>query len=479
MWDNLQRFVKNIGLGIKNIFVGHSPAKVIFRVYFITVLLGTLFLLLPYSRQPGTDPLKFIDALFTATSAFSDTGLTIHVTSDYFSFFGQLVIILLIQVGGIGIMAVRILIVLLLGRKLSISQRYLAKSERGSVKAGGIVRLMKQALTIVLIGEAVVATLMIIQFTTKYYTDPNYPFDGNFWTAVWYGVFHSISAFNNAGFDIMGAESMVLFAEDYFIQSLILIGLVIGGIGFPTLAEFVDWIKAKIKGLDFHWTLYTRLAMRLYFIFFALGLLGVLWIELTDGVIFTNPDFTLIEKIFYMVFHTFSTRNAGYATINLNVFNYGTLLIFIIMMWIGANPSSTGGGIRTTTFGLVLLSLFSLMGGKNRVRIMDREIPKETVDRAFAVMSLTIIIIMISTVVIVVTTPNVTVLAAMFEAVSAFGTTGLSLGITASLTIAGKIAIIILMIVGQLGVTTTLLLWNDDAHTKDMVQVLQEDIIIG
>lgn len=479
MWETIQRVAKTIGFGIKNIFVGHSPAKVIFRVYFITVFLGTLFLLLPYARQPGTDPLKFIDALFTATSAFSDTGLTIHVTSEYFTFFGQLVIILLIQVGGIGIMAVRILIVLLLGRKLTISQRYLAKSERGSVKAGGIVRLMKQALTIVLIGEAIVAVLMVIQFVTKYYTDPLYPFDGNFWTAVWYGIFHSISAFNNAGFDIMGAESMVLFAEDYFIQTLILIGLVIGGIGFPTLAEFMDWIKAKFKKQDFHWTLYSRLAMRLYFIFFFLGLASVLLIELTHGIIFTNPDYTLVEKIFYVVFHTFSTRNAGYSTVNLNVFNYGTLLIFIMMMWIGANPSSTGGGIRTTTFGLILLSLQSLMGGKHRVRIMDREIPKETVERAFAVMSLTIIMIMLATIVIVVSTPNTTVLTAMFEAVSAFGTTGLSLGITATLSLAAKIAIIILMIVGQLGVTTTLLLWNDDAHTKDMVQVLQEDVIIG
>ena len=479
MWESIVGFFKSIGYGIKNIFVGHSPAKVIFRVYFITIVIGTLFLLLPYARQPGTDPLHFIDALFTAISAFSDTGLTIHVTGEYFSFFGQLVIILLIQVGGIGIMAVRILIVLLLGRKLSISQRYLARSERGSVKAGGIVRLMKQALSIVLIGELIVAILMIIRFTTVYFYDPAFPFQGDFMKVIWYGVFHSISAFNNAGFDIMGAESMILFRTDYFIQTLIMIGLIIGGMGFPLLAEFVDWIKAKMKGADFHWSLFARLAIRLYFLFFLIGFGAVVWIELSAGTMWNNPDYSVMEKIFYLVFHTFSTRNAGYSTMNLNVFNLGTLLVFIILMWIGANPSSTGGGIRTTTFGLILLSLGALMQGKHRVRVMDREIPKETVERAFAVMALTIIIVMISTVVVVVTTPGASVISALFETVSAFGTTGLSLGLTTSLTTAGKIAIMILMIIGQLGVTTTLLLWNDDSHTKDVVQVLQEDIIIG
>lgn len=479
MKESIMNFFKSIRITAKSMFFGHSPAKVIFRVYFMTVMAGTLLLLLPWARQPGTESMSFLDALFTATSAFSDTGLTLEVTSTYFSFFGQLIIILLIQVGGIGIMAVRILIILLLGKKLSISQRYLAKSERGSVKAGGIVKLMKQALTIILTGELIVAILFIARFMTMYYTNPAYPFHGDFWATVWSGIFHSISAFNNAGFDIMGPTSLTLFKNDYFIQTLVVLGLVIGGLGFPVLADMVEYLKAKFKGNDFHWSLYTKLSIRLYFLFFVIGLLGVAWIELAQGTLWSNPEYTLIEKIFYLVFHTFSTRNAGYATVDLNIFNHATLLIFIALMWIGANPSSTGGGIRTTTFGLILLSLGSLMGGKHRVRVMDREIPKETVDRAYAVMSLTIIIITLATIVVAATTPSASIVQSLFEAVSAFGTTGLSLGITASLSSAGKIAIILLMIIGQLGVTTTLLLWNDEAHPKDAFIVPQEDIIIG
>ena len=479
MKESVVNFFQSLKTGLKNLFFGHSPAKVIFRVYFLTVMLGTVLLMLPFARQADTEPLTFLNALFTATSAFSDTGLTLHVTSTYFSFFGQLVIILLIQVGGIGIMAVRILIILLLGKKLSISQRYLARSERGSVKAGGIVKLMKQALAIILTGEALVAILFIVRFMTSYYNDPAFPTHGDFWGTVWSGIFHSISAFNNAGFDIMGATSLDYFRNDYFIQTLVVIGLVIGGLGFPVLAEALEYIKAKLKGADFHCSLYTRLSIRLYFAFFLIGVIGVFWIELAQGSLWSNPDFTFIEKIYYLVFHTFSTRNAGYATIDLNAFHQSTLLIFIALMWIGANPSSTGGGIRTTTFGLILMSLGALMGGKHRVRVMDREIPRETVDRAYAVMSLTIIIITLATLVVAATTPSASFIQSLFEAVSAFGTTGLSLGITTSLTVAGKIAIILLMIIGQLGVTTTLLLWNDEAHPKDSVIVLQEDIIIG
>lgn len=469
---------------IYGVFTGKKPPQKLFRFYFFMILLGALLLMLPISNKNHKwFDLSFIDAVFTAASAFSDTGLTINVTSEYFSFFGQLVILLLIQLGGIGLMAIKVLIMMLLHKKIGISERHLISSERGSGKVGGTMKVIVAALKTIFMIEFIAAILLGIRFYFGYFNDPSYPFDGNFFTLIWHSIFHSISAVNNAGFDIIGSASLAPYAQDYFIQTIIMVCLILGGIGFPVFYDISEWVKARKKGEKHRFSTFTKFTIKIYFSVMIIGIGLVFGIELlkggSEGILY-NSSYTTVQKIYYVVFHTVSTRNAGFATIDLNQFSSGSQFVFSTLMWIGASPASTAGGVRTTTFWLAILSIFSFAKGNSQVIINNRRVPSSTIAKSILVVFVAQILVVIATTLLLfIGEGNFTVIQAFFEVCSAFGTTGLTLGITAQLGFFGKIVIIILMIIGQVGVSGSLLMWNSNHEVTKKVILPEEDIIIG
>ncbi len=465
---------------IHTIFFGHMVPQRIFRIYFAIVLLGAFLLMLPISIKENTS-IRFIDALFTSASAFSDTGLSVKVTVDTFTFFGQLVLLILIQFGGIGLMTLKIMIALALGRKISIGDKAMLSAERGLGKLGGSMKYIITIIKMVFAFQLLLAILFGFRFYFSYFHNPNYAFYENFWKLIWHSIFHAVSAVNNAGFDIIGANSFTPFATDYFIQTLVMVGLIFGGIGFPVLYDVRNYFRSRKTKEPFKFSLFTKICFRMYFSVLIVGLALVFGFELlTSNGILYNQAYTLPQRIFYLVFHTVSTRNAGFATVDMNQFSIATRLVFAIMMWIGASPVSTAGGIRTTTFFLAILAIFRVIKREDHINVYNKRIPLSTMERSLVVIVVSQILILGAVMVMLVSmTHSASFMSVFFEACSAFGTTGLTMGITSNLGVVGKIAIILLMFIGQQGVTTTLLMWNDTKPSISQPQLVEEDILIG
>lgn len=460
-----------------NLFNCKTLPRKIFTFYFTAIILGTLLLMLPISRKPGTESISFINALFTASSAFSDTGLTVLNTGAYFSIFGQITILLLIQIGGIGLMALKVILFLFLGKKIGIKERMFATNERGSGKLGGAIELLKTALIVIFSVELIAAILFSLRYYFVYFDHPI--FDNNILNVIFQGIFASISSTNNAGFDILGGESIVMFANDYYIQTVTIICFVIGGLGFPFIYDIKNFFACKKNNIKFHLSYFSKFVLRIYFSIAAVAIITVFAIELTSGTILYNEDIPLVQRIFYVIFNTLSTRNAGYATINLNEFATGTRIVLSILMWIGAAPASTGGGIRITTFFICILALMSYSKNQKETAFLGRRIPEDTVIKSLLVVFISQALLFIVSVIIVTSNPSINFLEAYFESSSAFGTTGLTLGITTNLTTLSKIAIISLMFIGQLGVSSTILMFSNKKNYTNKNTLPEEDILIN
>jgi trk system potassium uptake protein len=466
---------------IYNTFTGRSVPQTFLRLYLIVNVVAALLLMLPIAHRAGVEGISFVDALFTSVSAFSTTGLTVKTTSEYYSVFGQVVILFLIQVGGIGLMSLKVIFALLLNTRLSIRDRNLVSQERGTGRVGGSIKFFITAVEVVLIAELVIAILLGLRFYFGYFNNPDIPYYQNFGLLVWHAIFHSVSAVNNAGFDITGAASLAPYVGDIFIQILVVISLVIGGIGFPVFYELKNYFHAKKEKEVFHFSIFTKITVRVYFILALVGLLLAFGIEFFNGTLLHNTDYSILERISMVVFHVFSTRNAGYSTIDLNQFAEGTRFLFTILMWIGASPASTGGGIRTTTLLLGFLAVIAVSTKRYESNVFQRHIPKETIEKSLVVIFVAAMLVAFSTFVILATNtnPNLNFNNVFFEVMSAFGTTGLSLGATRYLNTLGKFIIILTMFIGQQGVTLTLLQWNQKSVSSVKPTFVEEDVLIS
>lgn len=460
-----------------NIFNCKTLPRKIFTFYFIAIAIGTILLLLPISRSNSINNISLIDAIFTASSAFSDTGLIVLNTGKDFSIFGQVVIMLLIQIGGIGLMALKILLLMFIGKKIGLKEKLIATNERGSGKIGNTYEVIKTSLIVIFITELVATILFSLRYYFKYFDTP--VFDGNVFNVIFQALFAAISSTNNAGFDILGGNSLEMFANDYYIQIVTMICFIIGGLGFPLFYDIKNLIKAKIKKEKYNISFFTKFVLRVYFGIALISLILVFIIELTSGTLLYDKNIPLIQRIFYVIFNTFSTRNAGYATTNISNFAPGTQVVYSILMWIGAAPSSTGGGIRITTFFICLLALYSFSKNRNNTVFLNKAIPENTVKKSLLVSFLSQSLLIIVAIIIISSSNNISLLEGYFEASSAFGTTGLTLGITTSLSTISKIAIIFLMFIGQLGVSSTILVWSNKKNNDSTLTYPQEDIIIN
>ncbi|CAG9620531.1 TrkH family potassium uptake protein [Sutcliffiella rhizosphaerae] len=415
-----------------------SPAQLIVSFYFVAVLIAVILLSLPIARY-DTGDWSFIDALFTAVSAVSVTGLTVVDTSTTFTVTGVILIAFVMHFGGVGVMAVSTFIWLLFGRKIGLRERRLMMLDQNQSNLSGIVKLVKQILVLILAIE-MIGTLVLGSYFLIYYD--------TWQEAFYHGFFAAVSATTNGGFDITG-QSLAPFANDYFVQFIIMILITSGAIGFPVLIEIKEFFAHK-NG-KFRFSLFTKITTITFAFLITIGTLLIIVLEIDSYF----KGMSWHETLFYALFQSVTTRSGGLSTMDVSEFTLPTLLVMCTLMFIGASPSSVGGGIRTTTFALNILFLFHFARGHKHIKLFGREIHEEDIIKSLVVLLLAITICC-SSIIILSMTEGFSLIQIVFEVCSAFGTTGLSMGITPDLTTVGKLVIMSLMFIGRVGLLTFL-----------------------
>ncbi|ASN05934.1 TrkH family potassium uptake protein [Virgibacillus necropolis] len=440
-----------------------SPVQLILLFYCVAIVVSTVILALPFAHEEGVDA-SFIDLLFIAVSAISVTGLTPISISETFNTSGYFLLAFILQFGAVGVMAMGTFIWIILGKKIGLKERRLIMTDQNQTSFAGMVRLIKQimlvVLTIELIGFIILGTYYIQYFPT-------------IGEAYLHGFFGSISATTNGGFDITGS-SLIMFKDDYFVQFINMLLIIFGAIGFPVLIEVKEYMFAKEavrKSLRF--SLFTKVTT---FTFFALIVVGAIIIGLLDSGNFFD-DKSWHEIVFYSLFQSVTTRSGGLATMDVSQLTEQNHLFMSFLMFIGASPSSAGGGIRTTTFALVLIFIFTYARGGVSIRIFKREVHQEDLLKAVTVSLMAIAFVFSSILVISIVEPY-SLSEILFEVTSAFGTVGLSLGITSELTTLSKFILMMLMFIGRVGIITFLFMFKNN-KSSGKFHYPKERMIIG
>ncbi|MBM7572767.1 TrkH family potassium uptake protein [Aquibacillus albus] len=441
-----------------------STIHLIVIYYLLAISISTLLLSIPLLHSPGIE-LSFIDTLFTAVSAISVTGLTVVSTAETFNAYGKIAIAFILQLGGIGIMTLGTFIWVLLGKKIGLRGRQLIRIDQNSRNLSGLVKLMLKIFKIILVIE-LVGTIILSTYFLNYFD--------TWQEALLHGFFGAVSATTNGGFDITGA-SLIPFANDYFVQFVNIILIILGAIGFPVLIEVQELMKGMYQDTNdkYKFSLFTKLTT---FTFVGLVLIGWLLIYLLERNAFF-ADKTWHETLFYSLFQSVTSRSGGLSTMDVSEFSMPTLILTCGLMFIGASPSSVGGGIRTTTFAIMLLAIYNYAKGNSSIKVFGREIDPEDISRSFIVISTATMLCFIATITLA-SSENLPIITILFEVSSAFGTTGLSMGITPDLSTFGKCVIMFLMFIGRIGIFSFLFILRGK-ETKDIYHYPTEKVIIG
>nr|WP_066391811.1 TrkH family potassium uptake protein [Neobacillus mesonae] len=430
MWGKLRAWMERL-----------SPAQVISGYYLLAVTISILLFSIPAVHKPGVKA-SFIDTVFTAVSVVSDTGLMVFDISKTFSTFGYFVIMIILQFAGIGVMAISTFFWMLMGRKIGLRERQLIMVDNNQFALSGLVLLVKEILKIIILIELTGGIILGLHFL-KYYPT---------WSeAFLHGLFASVSATTNAGMDITG-ESLAPYAGDYFVQLINIIQIILGAIGFPVLIEVKEYFlrKKTDPGKPFRFSLFAKLTTSTYGILLVFGTILIFLIEFNHYF----KDMTWHKSFFYALFQATTTRSAGITTMDINDFSMPTLLVMSIFMFIGGSPNSVGGGIRTTTFALNMLFVYHFTRGNRDIKIFNRELHPDDILKSFAITLLAIVMCFISVVALSISDHQNSLIAIFFEVCSAFGTVGMSTGITPELSTFGKIILMILMFIGRIGLTS-------------------------
>ncbi|MCR3922426.1 MAG: TrkH family potassium uptake protein [Firmicutes bacterium] len=430
--------------------------------YLLVIIMGTLLLSLPIASKSSISP-GVVNALFTSTSATCVTGLVIFDTYTQWSYFGQVVILLLIQVGGLGFMTIITLFSFMLKRKIGLKERGLLRESVNVMYIGGIVRLTKKILLGTLLLETLGAVLLAIRFVPRM----------GFWPGVYYGIFHAVSAFCNAGFDLMGKygqfSSLTTFADDIAVSLTITFLIIVGGIGF-----FVwdDVIKNKYHFKKYR--LHTKIVLSITTILIVSGSLSYYIFERTNLL----SGMVIGEQIVASIFAAVTPRTAGFNTIDTAALTPASKLLTMMLMFIGGSPGSTAGGIKTTTFAVILLSLWSSLRNTKCDNIFGRRLEESALKKASAVVTFNLILILSAAFLISATNATLPINDVLFEVTSAISTVGLSTGITGTLSVFAQIIITLLMYCGRVGSLSFALLFTEHMLPAP-VQNLKEKISIG
>lgn len=445
-------------------FLHSTPTRLIAGYYFLFTVGFAILLWLPFSLQEGVS-LSFLDALFVSTSGLSVTGLSPVSLNETFSLPGILILALDMQIGGLGLMMLSTAIWLLAGHKISTRERALIMTDQNQINLSGVVKLVKS----VLISFLIIELISMIILGNYYYFADYYPV---YWTAMLQGFFTTVSAITNGGFDITGA-SLIPFKNDYFVQSIHMFLMFFGAMGFPVILDIQKYFHCKKTNKRFRFSFYTKLTMVTTMILWIGGIVSFYIFEYHHFLADKGP----IEGFFYATFTSLTTRNAGFTTVDMNHFSTATLAMLSGLMFIGSSPNSVGGGIRTTTFAIMVLAILSFARGKQYVNIYGREIETNTVYKSFMIFIVGILIVCFSTLLICASDPF-SLMEIFFEVSSAFGTTGLTMGITGNLSSFAKIVLIITMFIGRIGIVTFLMIFRASVHPAK-VRYPKADVIIG
>lgn len=411
--------------------VGRSPGQMLTIGYLVVIIIGTILLKLPFATV-SRDGLSLVDALFTATSATCVTGLIVMNTGAAFSMFGQLVILILIQIGGLGIMTMSTAVALLTGRKISLRQRLIIQEDLNQLRISGLLRLIQYILLVTFIIEGTGAVFLFTRFIQ------DYPLG----RAIFLSVFHAVSAFNNAGFDLFG-NSLEGFVGDPLVNLSVILLIILGGLGFAVLAELYD--KRRVTSLHAKMVLSTTLILLL------IGFAAFFFMEYhNEG---TMANLNIGEKVMASLFLAVTPRTAGFNTIPTGALTQSTLLFIMVLMFIGASPGSTGGGIKTTTVSTLFSALWRTVRGKSDVELFRRRLDEDIIQKAFIILILSLILVLVTTFILSIT-EQIGLKDLLFETISAFGTVGLSTGVTTKLSGIGRILIVITMFIGRVGPLT-------------------------
>ncbi len=434
-----------------------SPFAIVAISFLGIIIIGTILFKLPVSTQ-SVESLSWVDSLFLSASAVCVTGLsTIPNLAETLSVFGKFVLAALIQIGGLGIVTIAIYVLVVLGIKIGVTERYVLKEALNQKGLGGMIKLVR---SIVLTALAIESFGLIINFIVFIQEFP-------FWQALGHSAFHAISSFNNAGFDILGTTSLQNYSTNILLNINTMVMIIIGGIGFIVIRDILD--KKSYKGLS----IYSKIVIKTTLILIILGALVI--------KLFEYNNITWLEAIFTSV----TSRTAGFSTTNISLFSYTTLVVIMIFMFIGASPNSTGGGIKTTTLFIIFKSITSFLAGKPCIT-HKRAVEDQNKNKAFVLITLSFSVTVFMFLIVSLiesrnTAYNMTFIDVLFETFSAFGTVGLSTGITPSLMPGSKILLSILMFIGRLGPITIFGIMNKNwGHPEvNHVSYAVEKVLVG
>ncbi|ATZ17772.1 TrkH family potassium uptake protein [Mesoplasma melaleucae] len=507
----------------------------IFLIYFIIVLFGGFLLCIPgiviNNDLNGFDfRWDYLTGIFTASSAFSDTGVNIIDPSHDYSFWGQLILLILIEMGGIGVLTLKIILFVSINKKISLNDTIVAQSERGNDVKSSTIELIKDGFIFLTFVQLLAAGVLFFLF---FFSDPaTQSLNGtelnvvspyhNFIKSIWFAIFHSTSAINNAGFDLLSTSSLQPYNieghQAYAIQIVFLLEWVIGGLGYPTFHDIKRKIKARRVGQKVRLSLFTKLN---FWVYSSLAIVGPLlvfaseYLNQANSLIYNyytyevdqltqmpinvtitgaKPGYAVAMDI---IFNTTACRNAGFSTVPINDFNASSKVILSSLMFIGSAPSSTAGGIRTTTFAIILLSTWAIVRNKSYTSAFKKVIPAETVRRSFSVFFISVFILAIVIILIyfdsnAYLTPSIdnelvqnqgdaSIVQILTLITSAYGTVGMNPFIQVQMYNFGvltKLLVILCMFLGQLGISNTLLAFIKPSK-KTNFKYLEEDVTIG
>lgn len=454
-----------------------SPSQTIMLGFALMILAGAFLLNLPIASKSGNS-IGFLNALFTATSANCVTGLVVVNTMEHWTLFGKIVILILIQFGALGFMTVMTIAMMLTRKRISLRNRQAIQASFNQDNIGGMVKLVKRVVIITLMIEAIGAIFLAITFYVEMQMKLH--------EALFQGIFHSISAFCNAGFDNVGRDSFIPFQSSIPINFIIMALIIAGGLGFTVWWEMLKLLHNKAKKSlrlrIIHMSLHSKIVFVVTGILIISGMFFFLLLE------WSNPDtignLSVLEKIQASLFQSVTLRTAGFDTISQGNLTEVSKFISCLWMLIGGSSAGTAGGMKTVTIGVIIISMVSVLKGRNRLEVFGRTLPFDLLQKALTVVTTMLIVVFISTILLHFTESSsqfqYSFLDLLYEACSAAGTVGLSTGVTSDISNGGKVILIICMYLGRLSPVTVVVALNAKLHgDTNTINLPKERVIIG
>lgn len=447
-----------------------STTQIVALSFLLAIIVGTILLKLPISSKSG-EWTNTIDALFMATTSVCVTGLVTKTTAEYWSTFGQVVILILIQMGGLGIISFTTSFILMLGKRVSLKDRLLLEDAFNLNTLSGLVKFLKWIFKGTFFVEGLGALGYMIRFIPQY--GPK---------GIWYSVFTAISAFCNAGIDILGSDSLAQYAKDPWVNFVTMTMIIMGGLGFIVWQDCLGMVK-QLCTKEVHpryWfrklKLHTKIVLALTVSLILLGTAGVFILEYNN--MDTIGSFTLGEKLLASLFQSVTTRTAGFLTVSQAGLKDSTAWLCLVFMYIGGSPVGTAGGIKTVTIAILFLAALSIIKGNENVTVFGRRIPQLVVRKSIAVVGVSVLVLFLATLLMTIAMPDASLIDILYETTSAIATVGLSRDLTGQLNVPGQLIIITLMYLGRIGPISMAIAINMKKK-KSKIILPKEDVTVG